>query len=63
MTGSAGPFVTGFKRNPHNWGNGFPVDLPALLAIEELRLDRSVTLLAGENGSGKSALVLFPGVG
>jgi len=52
-----GPFVTGFKRDPAEWGDGFPFDLPAMLAIEQLRLDRPVTLLAGENGSGKSTIL------
>ena len=36
---------------------GFPFDVPAIAAVEEVRLDRPVTLLAGENGSGKSTLL------
>ncbi len=52
-----GPFVTGFKRDLRRWGEGFPFDLPALRAIERLRFDRPVTLLAGDNGSGKSTVL------
>ena len=39
------------------WGDGFPFDVPAVAAIEALRLDVPVTLLAGDNGSGKSTIV------
>jgi predicted ATPase len=45
------------KRDPRNWREGFPFDLPAMLAIEQLRFDRPVTLLAGDNGSGKSTVL------
>lgn len=36
--------------------SGFPFDLPAVAALDRLRL-ASVTLLAGDNGSGKSTIV------
>jgi hypothetical protein len=39
------------------WGQGFPFDVPALAAVEDLRLERPVTILAGENGSGKSTVL------
>jgi predicted ATPase len=38
-------------------GAGFPFDVPAVAAVETLRLDTPVTFLAGENGSGKSTIV------
>lgn len=37
--------------------SGFPYEMPAVAAIEDLRLDAPVTLLAGDNGSGKSTIV------
>jgi predicted ATPase len=52
-----GPYVLGLRREGGGWGRGFPFDLPAIAAIEEVRLDRPVTLLAGENGSGKSTIL------
>ena len=52
-----GPYVLGFVRVQGLWGEGFPFDVPALSAIEELRLDVPVTLLAGENGAGKSTIL------
>jgi predicted ATPase len=35
----------------------FPFSVPAVAQIERLRLDRPVTLLAGENGTGKSTVL------
>jgi hypothetical protein len=52
-----GPYVLGFVRDEELWGKGFPFDVPALSAIEQLRLDAPVTLLAGENGAGKSTIL------
>lgn len=52
-----GPYVLALRRDPACWGNGFPFDLPALACVEDLRLDAAVTLLAGDNGTGKSTLV------
>jgi predicted ATPase len=37
-------------------GDGFPFDVPAVAALEQLRLDAPITLLAGDNGSGKSTI-------
>ncbi len=52
-----GPYVLGMRRVPTREGGGFPFDLPALAAVDDLRLDAPVTLLAGDNGTGKSTLV------
>jgi predicted ATPase len=35
----------------------FPFSVPAVAQVEQLRLDRPVTLLAGENGTGKSTIL------
>lgn len=51
-----GPYVLGLRREG-GWGSGFPFDVPAVAAVEEVGLDRPVTLLAGENGSGKSTIL------
>jgi predicted ATPase len=51
-----GPYVLGL-RGEGGWGSGFPFDVPAVAAVEEVKLDRPVTLLAGENGSGKSTIL------
>ena len=53
----AGPYFLGFRRNDGFWGSGFPFDIPAMAAAETLRLEGSVTLLAGDNGTGKSTLI------
>jgi predicted ATPase len=50
-----GPYVLGFERE--KWGEGFPFDVPAMAAIERLRLGKPITLLAGDNGSGKSTIL------
>jgi predicted ATPase len=47
--------VLGLQRL--NWGDEFPFSVPAIANIEQLRLGESVTLLAGENGSGKSTIL------
>jgi predicted ATPase len=52
-----GPYIAGLQRDPERWGDGFPYDVPAVAAVEELRIDAPVTLLAGDNGTGKSTLV------
>jgi predicted ATPase len=52
-----GPFVVGLRRDASRWGRGFPFDVPALAAVEDVRLDQPVTLLAGENGTGKSTIL------
>ena len=40
-----------------HWGEEFPFSVPAIANIERLRLGEPVTLLAGENGSGKSTIL------
>jgi predicted ATPase len=52
-----GPYVLAMRRVPERWGDGFPFEVPAVAAVEDLRLDAPVTLLAGDNGSGKSTIV------
>ena len=50
-----GPYVLGFQRL--YWADEFPFNVPAIAKIEQLSLGESVTLLAGENGSGKSTIL------
>jgi len=50
-----GPYILGFQRV--NWGEEFPFSGPAVANIEQLSLSASVTVLAGENGSGKSTIL------
>ncbi len=38
-------------------GDGWPFDLPAVAALEQLRFDAPVTFVVGENGAGKSTLI------
>jgi predicted ATPase len=52
-----GPYLLGLARDADAWGAGFPFDVPAVRAVEDLRLDTPVTLLAGDNGTGKSTLI------
>jgi predicted ATPase len=52
-----GPYVLGMRRTELFADSGFPYDVPAVAAIEDLRLDAPITLLAGDNGSGKSTIV------
>jgi predicted ATPase len=51
-----GPYVQGLEPNPAFWGEGFPFDVPAVDQVDALDLDTPVTLLAGDNGTGKSTL-------
>jgi predicted ATPase len=52
-----GPYLTGLRKDPGRWGGGFPYDVPAVDAIETLDLGTPITLLAGDNGTGKSTIV------
>jgi predicted ATPase len=52
-----GPFILGMRRDEARWGSGFPFDVPAIASSEALALDAPITLLAGDNGSGKSTVV------
>jgi predicted ATPase len=47
--------VLGFQRL--HWGEEFPFSVPAIATIEQLGLGQSLTLLAGDNGSGKSTIL------
>lgn len=49
--------MLGLERTELFGDTGFPYEVPALAAIEQLRLDAPVTLLAGDNGTGKSTIV------
>jgi predicted ATPase len=51
-----GPYLLGLRRFEPRWGTGFPYEVPAVAAVESLRLDAPVTLLAGDNGTGKSTI-------
>ena len=55
----AEPFVRSviLKRDEIESPDEYPFSIPAIRDLDELDLDRGVTLLAGENGSGKSTLV------
>jgi predicted ATPase len=53
-----GPYLLGLERDPDvEWGKDFPYDVPAVAAVESMKLDVPVTLLAGDNGTGKSTLI------
>jgi predicted ATPase len=46
------------RRDPDRWGDGFPFDVPAVAAVDRVHFDAApVTLLAGDNGTGKSVHV------
>ena len=51
------PFIVGLRRNEALWGDGFPFDVPAVAALDQLSFDAPIVLLAGDNGTGKSTLV------
>jgi predicted ATPase len=50
-----GPYVLGLRRLDQ--GEQFPFSVPAIAQIQELDLGAPVTLLAGENGTGKSTIL------
>jgi predicted ATPase len=53
-----GPYLLGLERDGAvPWGEGFPFDVPAVARAPELDLDAPITLLAGDNGTGKSTLI------
>jgi len=54
-----GPFLLGLRWRDEAPGadEGFPFDVPAVADVERLRLDAGITLLVGDNGTGKSTLV------
>jgi predicted ATPase len=49
-----GPYVLGLRSAG---GEGFPFTVPAVADVASLRLDAPVTLIAGDNGTGKSTLI------
>ncbi len=53
----AGPYIAGLQPDEKRRTRGFPFDIPAMRDVARLTLDRPVTLLAGDNGTGKSTLV------
>lgn len=53
-----GPYLLGLKRpEGRGWGTEFPYDVPAVAGVEAMDLSAPVTLLAGDNGTGKSTLI------
>jgi hypothetical protein len=52
----SGPYLLGLRRTKL-WGEGFPFEVPAVAAVEQLDLATPITLLAGDNGTGKSTVV------
>jgi predicted ATPase len=50
-----GPYLVGLQRVDDR--DAFPFSVPAVAQVEQLRFDQPVTLLAGENGSGKSTIL------
>lgn len=56
----SGPYLRAMRRTSPDepWdGRGFPFDVPALAQLDDLALGAPVTLLAGENGTGKSTII------
>jgi predicted ATPase len=52
-----GPYLLGLRRVAAAWGEGFPFDVPAVAALDGRSFAAPVTLLAGDNGTGKSTIV------
>ncbi len=52
-----GPYLLGLRRTDLWRETGFPFEVPAVVEAETLDLGTPVTLLAGDNGTGKSTLV------
>jgi hypothetical protein len=52
-----GPYILDLRWLFNRSGHGFPFDVPAMVAIEQLDLVASVTLLAGDNGAGKATVI------
>lgn len=60
MTLGRGPALASVRYDPPGGfgaGPGFPFDVPAIAAMGTLELEGPVTLLVGENGSGKSTFL------
>lgn len=54
--------MRGLRRVEAQWGRGFPFDVPAVAAVEELQLDGPITLLAGDNSTHAPDLSLYGGI-
>ena len=52
-----GPHVLGVRPAPGHGMTSWALELPAVRAMDALRLDAPVTFLTGENGSGKSTVL------
>lgn len=50
-------YLRSARLAPGDDRRGYPWDIPAVRRMGELRFDRPVTLIAGENGSGKSTIL------
>ena len=50
-----GPYLLGLRRLEDR--DSFPFSVPAVAQVELLRFDQPVTLLVGENGTGKSTIL------
>jgi predicted ATPase len=51
-----GPYLTGLRLLP-GAPAGFPFDIPVMARVADLELGQPITLLAGDNGTGKSTLL------
>lgn len=54
-----GPYLRAMRRTPKSvWADEeFPFSVPALSQLDGLALDAPITLLAGDNGTGKSTII------
>jgi predicted ATPase len=52
-----GPFLLGLRRDPRRSILDYRGELPVIAEIERLRFEQPVTLLSGDNGSGKSTVI------
>jgi predicted ATPase len=52
-----GPYLLGLRWVEGARHDGFPFDVAAVAALEAMRLDAPIVLLAGDNGTGKSTIV------
>jgi predicted ATPase len=52
-----GPYLLGLRREEARWSEGFPFDVPAVAGVGGMSFAAPVTLLAVDNGTGKSTVV------
>lgn len=55
--GPPGVQLSAFTLGGRAGAGGFPFDVPAIASLERVELEAPVTLLVGENGTGKSTLL------